>query len=156
MNMKKIISILALAVVALTGTSCLRSNLDLDTYDGKDITSVVGVYYRYLGDNVIPASGEKEVKQVTLSVSGVAIDAKAGTVSANVTLPSNFPEAQKASIDATKLCVVVGISTAAVIEPTGNSPKLGLPGDWSKENTYKITAADNSTKDWKIKVNFSK
>ena len=154
--MKKLLSILVLAAVALMAASCLKSNLELDTYDGKDITSIVGVYYRYLGDNVIPVSGEKEVRQVTLSVSNVSIDADAGTVSADVRLPSNFPAAQRDAIDATKLCVVVGISTAAVIEPIGNAPKFGVPGDWSKSNSYQVTAADNSTKNWTVQINFSK
>ena len=44
------------------------------------------------------------------------------------------------------------ISTAAKITPLNGSPLLGVPGDWSKTNEYRVLAADGSVKDWKIQI----
>jgi hypothetical protein len=47
---------------------------------------------------------------------------------------------------------MVTISTAAKITPLNGSPLLGVPGDWSKTNEYRVLAADGSVKDWKIQI----
>ena len=48
--------------------------------------------------------------------------------------------------------VAVTISTAAIIKPIGDAPKLGVPGDWTKDNQYEVTAADGTKKTWTIVV----
>ena len=48
MNMKKIFNIITILLLTVFTTSCLDSNLeDLDTYKGKDIIGIAGVYHRY-------------------------------------------------------------------------------------------------------------
>ena len=50
MNMKKIFNIITILLLTVFTTSCLDSNLeDLDTYKGKDIIGIAGVYHRYYG-----------------------------------------------------------------------------------------------------------
>ena len=48
--------------------------------------------------------------------------------------------------------VAVGLSTAARISPLNGSPTLGVPGDWSKPNTYVVDAANGTRKNWTIEV----
>ena len=40
---------------------------------------------------------------------------------------------------------IATISTAATIEPLESSPALGVPGNFSSQVTYLVTAADNKT-----------
>lgn len=138
-------------------SSCLDMNLkELDTYDGCDITSVQGVYYRYYLNTVIPVTGEKQVKQVGLTVANSKVDPEAATCTFDVKIPSNFPETEIANVNASYIVVVFNISTAAIIEPVGNSPILGAPGNWSAPNQYKITAANGDTKVWTVSLNLVK
>lgn len=138
-------------------TSCLERNfVELDTYNGCNITSIQGVYYRYKLDTKLPGSGENQVAQSTLQVSNAKYDTASGACTCDATLPSNFPESQKGAISANNLVVVLNISTAAVIKPVGSAPALGTPGDWSKANQYEVIAADGTKKTWTVTVNFSK
>lgn len=132
-------------------TSCLEGGLEeLDTYTGNDITSIQGVYYRYIGSETIPGSGEQTVHQVTMSVSDTQIDTEAATVDITVTAPSNFPESELGNLSASELVVIVNLSAAAIIEPINGAPTLGAPGDWSKPNQYRVTAASGDEKVWTI------
>ncbi len=149
--MKKILHIMTALLLAVISTSCLESNLEeLDTYTGKDITGIGGVYYRYYGTETIPGSGEVKVHQVGLNYGRFSADNEAATCTFACQLPSNFPAAEKSNFSMTKLVVVVNLSSAAIIEPIEGSPKFGVPGDWSKPNKYVVTAADGSKKTWTI------
>lgn len=151
----KYLNFFMMTLVAMVCTSCLESNLEeLETYTGNEITSVQGVYYRYYSSDIINASGEQAVKQVSLSVSNIQKNVEAGTLNFNVSLPTNFPEEEKNNVNVGNLVVVFNISTAAVVEPLDNSPKLGTPGDWSKPNKYKVKAADGDEKIWTATMNF--
>jgi hypothetical protein len=62
-----------------------------------------------------------------------------------------------AAVDKTiNLSNIVGkstISTAATIQPVNSSPELGIPGDFSNQVSYLVTAADNVTeKNYNITV----
>lgn len=152
--MKTIKNILIVLCVILSMTSCLHAGLDdIEEYKGNDITAVSRVEYRYISDEISPASGQDLVKNVTLGYSGCVIDTKSAIVDIPITVPSNFPESELPNLSASELVVVVTISTAARIEPIGNAPALGVPGDWSKPNQYKVTAADGSSKNWTITIN---
>lgn len=147
----KYIKILIVMFITMICTSCLESNLEgLDTYTGNEITSVQGVYYRYYSSDKINASGQVAVKQVSLNVSNTDKDANTGRLNFTVTIPTNFPEAEKEKIKSSELVVVFNISTAAIIEPVDGAPKLGTPGDWNKPNRYKVTAADGSQIIWTV------
>uniref|UniRef100_A0AB33JJ36 DUF5018 domain-containing protein n=1 Tax=Prevotella sp. GTC17262 TaxID=3236797 RepID=A0AB33JJ36_9BACT len=151
------IKFIAMMIVTLfTFTSCLESGLEeLDTYEGKDITSSY-VYYRYVDKaSTIPASGEAVVKQLQLNAKQT-IDAEKGTCEIVASLPKNFPSAEKGNISLANLMVAVQLSTAAVIEPIGDAPKLGVPADWSQSHKYTIKAADGSKKEWTLTVSLNK
>jgi len=154
--MKSIKFIIAAIAVAITCTSCLKSNLkELKTYDGADITACY-VYYRYVDTSIKdPLTGANLVKQTQLSVSKT-IDTNANTVQITATLPANFPAAEKSKISANQLVVAFNLSTAAVIAPTGDSPALGTPADWSKSHKYVVTAANGTTKEWTVSLTLNK
>ena len=148
--MKKYFYLIAALFVAVLSTSCLESGLEeLDEYSGCDITNG-NVYWRYYGDGKIPASGEQEVKQVYLAAARTA-DNENGVYTIRYTT-SNIPEAERANFTESMAVVAVTISTAATIKPIGDAPKLGVPGDWTKDNQYEVTAADGTKKTWTIVV----
>ena len=64
----------------------------------------------------------------------------------------NIPEAERGNFTESKAVVAVTISTAATIKPINGAPKLGVPGDWTKDNQYEVTAADGTKKTWTIVV----
>ena len=148
--MKKYFYLIAAFFVAVLSTSCLESGLEeLDEYSGCDILNG-NVYWRYYGDGKIPASGEQEVKQVYLAASRTA-DNENGIYTIKY-VTTNIPEAERGNFTESKAVVAVTISTAATIKPIGDAPKLGVPGDWTKDNQYEVTAADGTKKTWTIVV----
>lgn len=155
--MKKYIKIALSLVLMVVMSSCLKHGLDdMDSYDGADITSVEGVYYRYTTDKDFPVSGENQVRQVALQMVSPVIDKEAGTVTLTVKPATNFPADQLQNLSADKLVVCLNISVASIIKPVAGSPKLGVPADWSKPNTYIITAGDGTTKEWTITITLEK
>lgn len=148
--MKKYFYLIAALFVAVLSTSCLESGLEeLDEYSGCDITNG-NVYWRYYGDGNIPASGEQQVKQVYLAASRTQDVENCVYTIRYVT--GNIPEAERPNFTESKAVVAVTISTAATIKPIGDAPKLGVPGDWTKDNQYEVTAADGTKKVWTIVV----
>lgn len=148
--MKKYFYLIAALFVAVLSTSCLESGLEeLDEYSGCDITNG-NVYWRYYGDGNIPASGEQQVKQVYLAANRTQ-DVENCVYTIRYTT-SNIPEAERPNFTESKAVVVVTINTAATIKPIGDAPKLGVPGDWTKDNQYEVTAADGTKKTWTIVV----
>lgn len=148
--MKKLINILFTLLLAVVATSCLENGLEeLDTYTDCDITSGE-IYWRYYGTDVIPGSGETQVKQVRLA-RAVEQDADNNTFYIRY-VTGNLPADQVGAFTTSKVVIAVTISTAAVIKPIDGSPVLGVPGDWSKPNKYEVTAANGDKKVWTIVV----
>ena len=151
--MRKFLSIIAVMLLAVVSTSCLKHDLEeLEVYSENDIVSVQGVYWRWIGTETIPGSGEHQVLQKEMNVRDSKLDKEAATLSFKYQIPSNFPKDQVNQVTASKLVVILNISPAAVIEPVEGAPRLGAPGDWSKPNKYKVTAADGSAKVWTVSV----
>ncbi|MCI5579758.1 MAG: hypothetical protein MR387_00320 [Phocaeicola plebeius] len=148
--MKKLINILFTLLLAVVATSCLENGLEeLDTYTDCDITSGE-IYWRYYGTDVIPGSGETQVKQVRLA-RAVEQDADNNTFYIRY-VTGNLPADQVSAFTTSKVVIAVTISTAAVIKPIDGSPTLGVPGDWSKPNKYEVMAANGDKKVWTIVV----
>ena len=148
--MKKYLYLIAAMFVAVLSTSCLESGLeDLDEYSGCDITNGNVLWRWYAGGN-IPASGEQQVKQVQLAAARTQ-DAENCVYTIRY-VTSNIPEAERGNFTESKAVVAVTISTAATIKPINGAPKLGVPGDWTKDNQYEVTAADGTKKVWTIVV----
>ena len=148
--MKKYFNIFVTMLLALFTTSCLENGLeDLDSYDGCDITSGE-IYWRYYGTDVIPGSGETQVKQVRLA-RAVQQDAENNTFYIRY-VTGNLPADQVSAFTTSNVVIAVTISTAAIIKPIDGSPTLGVPGDWSKPNKYEVMAANGDKKVWTIVV----
>ena len=137
-------------------SSCLTSGLeDLPEFEYADITGVQKVEYRYISNEISTTDNQPIVKYVNLP-RVTKIDKETRTVTLEVTVPaanaSSFPESERIKVSTSELCVMVTISTAAKITPLNGSPLLGVPGDWSKTNEYRVLAADGRVKDWKIQI----
>lgn len=147
--MKKYLFILLAFLGCMTMTSCLESGWEeLDTYDGTEITGLVGTYFRYIDPSAsIPASGQNKVLQVQLNTENTQRDTEAGTLTFDVTVPASYTGPD---VKASELVVIVNLSTAAVVKPVEGAPKFGVPGDWSKPNKYKVTAANGDTQIWTV------
>lgn len=151
--MKKVIYNLFLMCIVVSLSSCLKSGLDdLPAYEDANITTVSGVYHRYYSDEIEPSTGEARIKDADLIAGNVRVSNEEGTVKTTLTFPDNFPASEKEKVSLNKIVVIVGLSSAARILPINGAPLLGVPGDWSKENQYEVTAADGTKKIWKIHV----
>ena len=144
--MKYVKLFLLMLVASLALTSCLESGLeDLDTYEGNDITAGFA-YYRY-----IDAS-----KTMVVSGENAEIDPATGTCTLTFKVPSNFTAAERADVNVGKLVVTAQISSAAVMNPVGDAPRLGVPADWTSAHQYKVTAANGASKIWTINIVLNK
>lgn len=154
--MKKIFNLLVVMLVTLLSTSCLKSNLEpLPNAKDADILSIQSVAYRWVTTVVDPASGENKVQQATLTQTN-SIDKDAATVAITATVPSGFPQDQRANLDITKLVVTINIPTGCRVTPMDGAPTLGVAGDWSSPRKYKLVAADGTEKVWTITLTLNK
>ncbi|MDO5664405.1 MAG: hypothetical protein Q4G63_04000 [Bacteroidia bacterium] len=151
--MKKIITDLLVLVTIFSFSSCMNRGLeDLPEFSDALISSVSRVEYRYISDEVSPASGQNIVKFVILNHTAT-VNKEDATVNITAKVPANFPTKEKSKLSNANISVNLNLSTAARIQPVGNAPVLGIPGDWSKPNKYLVTAADGNTKkEWTIIV----
>lgn len=142
---------MAALLLAVVSTSCLDSDLeDLESYSGCDITSGQ-IYYRYYDKtSTLPGSGEVQVKQVRLA-RAVESDTE-NNIFTIAYVTGNVPDSEKANFTQSNVVIVVDISPAATIKPIGDSPQLGVPGDWSSSHQYEVTAANGDKKTWTIVV----
>ncbi len=155
--MKKYVPLFILTWMVIMCTSCLTGNLEeLETYTANEITGIQGVYYRYYSAETIPASGEQAIKQIQLTVSDLQLNAEKGTLDFTVSLPTGFPNDEKENVSINELVVVLNVSSASLVEPIGDAPILGAPGDWSKPNQYKIKAANGDEKVWTLSLHLIK
>lgn len=149
--MKKLVYICA--VLMLTLTSCVTSGLDdLPVYSESEITSF-GMEHRFLVAN---ESGIKHLEVVILGGT-VTIDPATATITANPTIPSpssSFTQDERRNVNLKSIVISTKISPAAKIVPLDGAPTLGIPGDFTTERKYMVTAADGKTsKVWTIKIN---
>lgn len=154
--MKKIINSLFMLLLMCSFSSCLHSGLeDLPEFSDAFISSASRVEYRYISDEISPASGQPIVKFASLSQTSTA-NKDSGTLIITVTVPGGFPPAELQNLTDENLTVSLNISTAARIVPIEGAAALGVPADWSKPNRYVVTAADGTKKEWIITLNLTK
>lgn len=126
---------------------------ELPAYEEAEI-SAVQFYYRWPSDAKDPVTGEPIVKEQRLNTTN-SINSEAGIVEVSVSVPNasgDFTESVRSEVSESKLWGQATISTAARMSPINGSPVMGTPGDWSKENSYEVMAADGTKKVWTIKV----
>jgi hypothetical protein len=148
---------LFLIMMAIGTTSCLKGNLDeLPAFIETEITDVK-FDYRYKDETDKWVDGEPIVKVIKLNVATKTIDKVAGTITCTLTIPpasGSFTNAIRSSISLTSIVGKFNLSTAASIAPLDGAPVLGVPGDFSAERKFKVTAADGKTTQiWTIKIN---
>ncbi|MGV8827726.1 MAG: DUF5018-related domain-containing protein [Breznakibacter sp.] len=140
-------------LVGLLATSCLKSGLeDLPAFNLTKITSF-NMEYRFEAKN---ANSVSYVEVVTLPTSTI-IDTVKNIVTVTPSRPvanAVFTREERKKVNMTNILGYCSLETAASIKPIGNSPKLGVPGDWTADRQYLVTAADGrTTREWTIKVN---
>lgn len=148
--MKKILFLLF--VVSSFLTSCIKSGLvDLPVYSLTKITSF-NLEYRFEAKNANNVAYVEDVAILTT----VKIDTIANLVTVIPTLPpanTVFTTVERQKVSLSILVGMCSLETAASIKPIGTSPKLGVPGDWTTEHKYLVTAADGkTTRSWTIRV----
>ncbi|KYP15993.1 hypothetical protein [Flavihumibacter sp. CACIAM 22H1] len=82
----------------------------------------------------------------------------------NITVTTTVPAASgsftsqvRNEITLSNIVGMCNISTAATIKPVDGAPELGVPGNYSKNVSYEVTAADGRTKKrWNVVVNLIK
>ena len=112
--------------------SCYAGLDELPTYSGADIS--------FKAQNLINKD--------------LVIDKENQTISLILQVPEasgSFPEEIRNSVTLSKLILISSISTAATIAPVGNTPKMGVWGDFSQPDLkYEVTAADGTKKLWSL------
>lgn len=144
--MMKTIRILFAFFLLISLSSCLTAGLDeLPVYEEAEVTNFK-FEYRWA-----EKEGTSDVMRVkTLNVE-TTINKESQEIRCKLTVPSadaqRFTESVRAGMDLSNIVGYASISTAATIKPLGNSPMLGVPGDFSQPSMqYEVTAADGKTK----------
>ncbi len=127
-------------------TSCKEDELNLAT--GNDITDVSSILFRYVAKDKAGATTldgitktiDKNTKTITVKV------APTGQVIASIYRKVR-PE-----LTLKNLALSVSLSSGAKAYPMGDAPELGINGDWSKVNKYKVKALNGDEAIWTIKI----
>jgi hypothetical protein len=154
MKRYKIIAIFALALFSVSLSSCLRMGFeDIENFTGTDITGI-SFEYRYQDTSSEWIDGSYVVQYESLTTTS-NIDTDSKEVTVTITVPDasgTFTEAERAKVALTNLVCKTSITTAACIAPVGDSPELGVPGDFSTSRKYLITSANGNSDEWTITV----
>ncbi len=149
--MKRLYNILLSLICMTMFSSCLKAGLDeLPAYEDADITGFKFEYRWYDDDNNRMCVEQMNVK--------TKIDNENLIVSCDIIVPMSdreFPEDIRSDVSLSNLVGYCDISTAAVVAPVGNSPKLGEIQDFSTQDEmcYKVTAANGDSKIWTLRIN---
>lgn len=148
--MNKLCTAIALLLMALINTSCLKSGLDdLETYDQNDITNI-RFEYRWWDE------ANKQMRVIEMEVDKT-IDNENKQVNCTLKVPAttaNFTEDIRKNVSLSALSLNVDVSTAASVIPLDNAPQMGyFPSDFSgKTYKYKIVAANGNAANWTITI----
>ena len=152
--MKRLNIFIALLLM-VSFSSCLTSGLeDLPEYDEAIITNFK-FEYRWFDDD----ENKMCVKQLNVKTK---IDNENLVVLCDIKVPAadkDFPATVREQVSISNIVGYCDISTAAVVAPVGDSPKLGEIQDFNAKGDmlYKVTAANGDSKVWTMKINsFSK
>ena len=147
----KTLKYIVIALIALLSTSCLKMDLDeLPAFEDADITSFK-FEYRWMGMNA-----DNERLFVVQLKTAYTVDSVTSTVNCDITVPAvsvDFPQEEYDEVALTNIVGYAAISTAATMEPVGDSPSLGVVADFSgSDMQYQVTAADGSSKIWTVNI----
>jgi hypothetical protein len=175
-TIKPLLSIIAIILMFLS-SGCLKKGLEDLNNSSLKVMSTVDYTYRFLYTDTIQKGTNKEeiekdrvcevlLKKQTTTLSENGMDGFKTTLTYDINsvlkagptgsvtkamLYAQFDKLIKTD-QLSKLWVYVTVSDVATITPLDDSPKLGGPGDFSKDRKYRVTAADGSTKDYFIRT----
>jgi hypothetical protein len=153
--MKKILQLIIVAFASASFlSSCLKHNLPETKDSNQNNIADFIYYYKYADTTVVNAGTPNEQKNV--SVRTITLNytktISNDTIYVKPTLPAAMPLSIKVKISLTNIWATANIPNAARIDPVGEAPVLGTPGNYSQPVTYKVTAANGSSKNWVIKT----
>ena len=175
--MKKYIYLLAGCLLAPMLSSCLYHDLeDLENSSDKEMTSVEYSYRFLYNDTIKKGTINEEIEEgrvcevifqkqleviddgnvkgfkttLTHNINCVQKAGPSGSVTKEMLYDTFCKEIEANGL--TRLWVYVSISDAATLSPLNGSPKLGSPGDFSEDRSYRVTAADGSSQDYVLKT----
>lgn len=154
MNILKYVPVLMLVLLL---SSCLKSGLDeLPAFEDAEVTNF-NFEYRWI-DN---SNDFGQLRVVQLEVVSTISEGNR-SIECSLTVPpenGDFTAAIRNQVELSNLVGYADISVAAILKPMGNSPELGIPGDFSQSGLeYEVLAADGKTKKvWTLNItNFIK
>ncbi|WP_316753176.1 DUF5018-related domain-containing protein [Pedobacter gandavensis] len=173
---KPLFSVAAIGLMC-SMSGCLKQGLDeLQNSNQKAMTSVDYTYRFLYTDTIQKGTTKQEIvpdrvcevlfKKNVVSTKENDLDGFTTTLSydinsvlkagptGSVTKAMLFAEFDKQirKSQLSRLWVYVTVSDVATIIPIADAPKLGSPGDFSKDHVYQVKAADGSTKNYFIKT----
>lgn len=148
----KIIPVLAICLffIAVSFSSCLKSNLPAYPLFSGDYITNVYLEYRYESGQTY--DGQPVVAYQRLTVNQT-IDSANNTISLAVTVPQasgSFSDSIRKSVSQSELWPYFDISTAATMSSMGTTPKPGFSTDFTKPQTYQVTAANGNKRTWTV------
>lgn len=143
--MKRTIIYLFIAFMGLFALDSCRMGLDeLPVFEDAELSNF-WFEHRQTITKEYPNGESYEVVEYTDLKSACTFTVTSETEnSAECTVTINSSAVSK-PISLSSIVGIATISTAAKIEPLESSPELGVPGDFSSQVSYLVTAADNKT-----------
>jgi len=152
--MKKYTYIIAMIILPLLSSSCLKDGLDEIEYSTEcDITDV-DFEHRWAVESDVEGIWTLKFKEMDVVRN---IDLENQVVSVDITVPAadnSFPQNERDKVSLSSLACSFFVSKAAKVIPLDGAPQLGTLGDYSaKSFRYRVTSASGISKDWQIKIN---
>lgn len=147
----KLYNIVCLFILMSFMTSCLTSGLDdLPEYDEAMISNFK-FEYRWFDD----VQNKMCVEQMLVDTK---VDNNNFTVTCDINVPTTdneFPEEIRENVSLSNLVGYCEISTAAIIAPLENAPKLGQIQNFDQNEPmrYKVTSASGNSNVWTLIIN---
>lgn len=145
------------SIVSLSG--CLKEGLPVTNNSNQKAISGFDFEFRWLSQDTVRQNGQvvdiRTVSSVAKLNNTIKITSRADgndTIYCKLSIPSSVPTKQRINVKLTSIWAYAAIPNAANIAPQNGSPELGKPGDFSKATSYKVTAADGSSKTYTVVV----
>jgi hypothetical protein len=145
-----VLATIGLFFFATLFSSCLKSNLPTFPLDNGDYINNVYLEYRYESGQTY--DGQPVVAYQRLTVNQT-IDSANNTISLAVTVPQasgSFSDSIRNLVSQSELWSYFDISTAATMSSVGTTPKPGFSTDFTKPQTYQVTAANGNKRTWTV------
>lgn len=157
--MKKILiyTFIFFSIISLSG--CLKEGLPETKNSNQNAISGFDFEFRWLTQDTVRQNGQvvdiRTLSAVAKLNNAIKITNRTDgkdTIYCKLSIPSSVPTKQRINVKLNNIWAYAAIPNAANITPLNGSPILGQPGDFSKPNSYKVTAADGSSKSYTVVV----